>query len=52
MSNLRPASTISRSFSLGQDVDASKVDAKYADGVLTLQLPKKAPAPSSKIAIQ
>jgi HSP20 family protein len=44
--------TISRSFSLGQDVDSSKVDAKYKDGVLTLQLPKKAPAPSSKIAIQ
>ena len=44
--------TISRSFSLGQDVDEAKVQAKYADGVLTLDLPKKAPAPSSKIAIQ
>lgn len=43
---------ISRAFSLGQDVDASQVQAKYADGVLTLELPKKAPAPSSKISIQ
>lgn len=44
--------SISRSFSLGQDVDEAKVQAKYADGVLTLELPKKAPAPSSKIQIQ
>lgn len=44
--------SISRSFSLGQDVDEGKVQAKYADGVLTLQLPKKAPAPTSKIEIQ
>ena len=44
--------SISRSFSLGQDMDEAKVQAKYADGVLTLELPKKAPAPSSKIDIQ
>lgn len=44
--------TISRSFSLGQDVDAAKVQAKYADGVLNLTLPKKAPANTSRIAIQ
>lgn len=44
--------SISRSFSLGQDVDEAKVQAKYADGVLTLELPKKAPEPSSKINIQ
>lgn len=44
--------SISRCFSLGQDVDEAKVQAKYADGVLTLQLPKKAPAPTSKINIQ
>ncbi|MBG9390249.1 Hsp20/alpha crystallin family protein [Caenimonas aquaedulcis] len=43
--------TISRTFSLGQEVDAAKVDAKYTDGVLTLQLPKKGPAPTSRIAI-
>lgn len=43
---------ISRSFSLGQDVDESQVQAKYADGVLTLELPKKAPAPTAKILVQ
>jgi HSP20 family protein len=43
---------ISRSFSLAQDVDASKVQAKYADGVLTLELPKKAAADTRKIAVQ
>ncbi|MEJ8827439.1 Hsp20/alpha crystallin family protein [Variovorax humicola] len=44
--------SISRSFSLGQDVDDKKVQAKYADGVLTLELPKKAPDAASKIVIQ
>ncbi|MBB3176796.1 Hsp20/alpha crystallin family protein [Variovorax sp. Sphag1AA] len=44
--------SISRTFSLGQDVDDTKVQAKYADGVLTLELPKRAPAPASKIVIQ
>lgn len=48
----RHCGSISRSFSLGQDVDASKVQARYADGVLTLTLPKKAPAPTSRINIQ
>lgn len=44
--------SISRAFTLGQDVDAGKVQAKYADGVLSLELPKKAPADSRRIAIQ
>ncbi|SCK28176.1 heat shock protein Hsp20 [Variovorax sp. HW608] len=44
--------SISRTFSLGQDVDDTKVQAKYADGVLTLELPKKAPATASKIVIE
>lgn len=44
--------TVSRSFSLDQDIDTSKVQAKYADGVLNLELPKKAAADSRKIAIQ
>ncbi|OUM00920.1 Hsp20/alpha crystallin family protein [Variovorax sp. JS1663] len=44
--------SVSRTFSLGQDVDDTKVDAKYADGVLTLDLPKKAPTPASKIVVQ
>ena len=43
---------ISRSFSLGQEVDATKVQAKYADGVLSLELPKKGPADSRRITIQ
>jgi HSP20 family protein len=44
--------SISRTFRLGQDLDDTKVQAKYADGVLTLELPKKAPSPASKIVIQ
>ena len=43
--------TISRTFSLTQDVDEGRADAKYADGVLTLELPKKATAESKKLAI-
>lgn len=43
---------ISRTFSLAQDVDDSKVVAKYADGVLSLELPKKASPASKKIAVQ
>jgi HSP20 family protein len=44
--------TISRTFSLAQDVDEANVQARYADGVLTLELPKKAAPTSRKIAIQ
>ena len=44
--------TISRTFSLASDVDESAVQAKYADGVLTLELPKRAAPASRKIAIQ
>ncbi len=43
---------ISRTFSLAQDVDDGKAEAKYADGVLTLQLPKKASTASRKLAVQ
>lgn len=43
---------VSRTFSLGQDVDEAKAQAKYSDGVLTLDLPKKATAATHKIAIQ
>ena len=43
--------TVSRTFSLGQDVDEAKADARYVDGVLTLELPKKATAASRKLAI-
>ena len=44
--------SISRTFSLAQDVDDTKVVAKYLDGVLTLELPKKASMASKKIAVQ
>lgn len=43
---------ISRTFSLAQDVDDTKSQARYADGVLTLELPKKAAAASKKVAVQ
>ena len=44
--------TISRSFSLADDVDEGKAQAKYADGVLTLRLPKKTTPSARKIAVQ
>ncbi len=44
--------TISRTFSLADDVDEAKAQAKYADGVLTLQLPKKTTAAARKLAVQ
>jgi HSP20 family protein len=44
--------SISRSFSLAQDVDETQVEARYDQGVLTLKLPKKAQDPSRKIQIQ
>jgi HSP20 family protein len=44
--------TISRSFSLADDVDEGKAQAKYADGVLTLQLPKKTTAAARKVTVQ
>lgn len=43
---------ISRAFSVAQDVDDTKVSARFEDGVLTLELPKKATVASKKIAIQ
>jgi len=41
-----------RSFTLPQELDESKVEAKYRDGVLELTLPKKAAAARKQIAIQ
>jgi len=43
---------VSRTFSLSQDVDETKATAKYEDGVLTLQLPKKATTTSKRLQIQ
>ena len=44
--------TVSRTFSLAQDVDEAKVKAKYEDGVLTLELSKRASTASIRITIQ
>lgn len=44
--------TVSRTFSLADDVDEAKAEAKYADGVLTLQLPKKTTAAARKVTVQ
>jgi HSP20 family protein len=46
--------SVSRTFSLAEDVDESKATAKYSDGVLSLELPKKAPSASGskRIAVQ
>lgn len=40
-----------RSFSLDQDVDQGTAQAKYADGVLEVTLPKKAGSEAKKIAV-
>ena len=44
--------TVSRTFSLADDVDEGQAQAKYADGVLTLQLPKKTTAAARKVTVQ
>lgn len=44
--------SMSRSFSLGQDVDDKAAKAKYTDGVLELTLPKKPGSRETKIAVQ
>lgn len=41
-----------RSFTLPQEVDDSKTEAKYADGVLSLTLPKKPGTARKQIAVQ
>jgi HSP20 family protein len=43
---------VARAFRLGYEIDQAKVQAKYADGVLELTLPKKAAAETRKITIQ
>ena len=42
---------VERTFSLPQDVDEAKVEAKYADGVLKLTLPLRATTKAKEIAI-
>lgn len=43
---------VSRSFSLPQELDEDKAEAKFRDGVLELTLPKKAAAARKAITIQ
>ncbi len=44
--------SVSRAFSLGQDVDEGASQAKYNDGVLELTLPKKVAVTAKKLVIQ
>lgn len=43
--------TVSRSFQLEHDLDDSNASAKFADGVLELNLPKRASSPSKRLTI-
>jgi len=43
---------VQRAFSLGQDIDAARVKAKYDQGVLNLVLPKKEGTLSKQITVQ
>jgi HSP20 family protein len=43
---------VSRSFSLPQEVDESKAEARFRDGVLELTLPKKQAAARKQVTIQ
>jgi HSP20 family protein len=43
---------VARSFTLAQDVDDTKAQARYSDGVLELTLPKKAATSAKKLSVQ
>jgi HSP20 family protein len=43
---------VSRSFQLGQEIDESRAQARFSDGVLELTLPKKATVAARKLTIQ
>jgi HSP20 family protein len=43
---------VSRSFSLPQELDEARAEAKFRDGVLELKLPKKAAAQRKQVTIQ
>jgi len=47
----RYVGTVSRAFTLPMDVDVERAEAKYADGVLMLTLPKTTGAPAHRLAI-
>jgi HSP20 family protein len=43
--------TVSRAFTLPMDVDYTKAEAKFADGVLRLTLPKHKGTPTHRLAV-
>ena len=43
---------VTRSFTLPQEIDEAKAEAKFRDGVLELKLPKKAAAARKQVTIQ
>ncbi|WP_281262436.1 Hsp20/alpha crystallin family protein [Allonocardiopsis opalescens] len=49
--NERPAGAFSRQLFLGDTLDADRIDAAYADGVLTLRIPIAEQAKPRKISI-
>lgn len=42
---------LERAFTLDSEIDEAKVEAKYADGVLKLKLPKKAATAAKRISV-
>lgn len=47
----RYSGEVSRTFSLGSEIDDAGASAQYRDGILTLTLPKKAPADQKRLHI-
>ncbi|MCE4541787.1 MULTISPECIES: Hsp20/alpha crystallin family protein [unclassified Caballeronia] len=47
----RYAGEVSRTFSLGSEIDEAGASAQYQDGILTLTLPKKASADQKRLQI-
>ncbi|MBL0140992.1 MAG: Hsp20/alpha crystallin family protein [Betaproteobacteria bacterium] len=47
----RHVGTMTRAFTLPMEVDVAKAEAKYAEGVLMLTLPKRRGAPTHRLAI-
>lgn len=43
---------LSRTFQLGHDVDEERANARFADGVLELTLPKRLASPNKRLSIQ
>ena len=48
----RPEGSFNRTVTLPTEVDAERVDARYADGILTITLPKAAQAKPRQIAVK